>query len=111
LYYRGEPVATGKGMDYDYIYNLDEETALWVVQTGDRLPAESESLFEEYEEVYCLEDYVILKEGRILYEIDSAYLIGQCNNAIFLLKGNYVYAVSYDGEAYIRSLHTFLNND
>lgn len=111
LYYRGEPVATGKGMYYDYIYNLDEETALWVIQTANRLPVESESILEEYEEVYCLNDYVILKEGRILYEIDSAYQIGQCNDAVFFLKGNYVYAVSYDGTEYVKALHTFLNND
>ncbi len=111
LYYRGGSVATGKGMDYDYINDLDEETALWIVQTGERMNAESESLFEDYEEVICLNDYVILKEGRILYEIDSAYLIGRCNDTLFFLKGNYVYAVSYNGEEYIKALHTFLNND
>ena len=111
LYYRGEPVATGKGMDYDYIYNLDEETAIWVVQTGDIWKAESESLYENYEDIYVLADYTVVREGKILYEIDNAYLITQYGGAVLFLKGNYVYAVSYDGEEYIKALHTFLNND
>ena len=111
LYYHGEEVAAGKGMNLDYLYNLNEDTALWVVQNGDTLTAESESLYEDYEDVYVLADYAIVKEGKILYEIDNAYLIVQCNEAVFFLKGNYVYAVGYDGTEYIRALHTFLNND
>ncbi len=111
LYYRGELVAESKGMNLDYISDLNEETALWVIQTGETMVAENENLYEEYESVYSLDDYVIVKEGKILYEIDSAHLIGWGNNAIFFLKGNYVYAVGYDGTEYIRALHTFLNND
>jgi len=111
LYYRGEPVANGKGMEYDYVYSLDDETALWVVQTGDVLTAESESLYEEYENTYILADYTIIKDGKVLYGIDNAYQIAQCNEAVFFLKGNYIYAVGYDGTEYVRARHTFLNND
>ena len=111
LYYRGEPVTTGKGMNLDYLYDLDENTALWVVQTGNKLTSESESLYEDYENTYLLSDYVMVREGEILYEIDNAYLVTCCNDTAVFLKGNYVYAVGYDGTEYIRALHTFLNND
>jgi hypothetical protein len=111
LYYHGELVATGKGMNLDYMYELSDGYALWVVQTGDVLKAESESVFEDYENVYTLADYAIVKEGKIVYEMNNAFLISRCNDTLFFLQGNYVYAVSKDGEVYIRALHTFLNND
>ena len=111
LYYRGELIATGKGMNLDYMYDLSDGYGLWIVQTGDTLRAESESLYEDYENVYTLADYTMVKEGKVLYEIENAYLVSQCNDAVFLLQGNYVYAVGKGGEVYIRALHTFLNND
>ena len=111
LYYRGELLATGKGMNLDYMYDLSDGYALWIVQTGDVWKAESESVYEDYENVYTLADYAIVKDGKVLYEIDNAYLVSWCNDTIFLLKGNYVYAVGTDGTEYVRALHTFLNND
>lgn len=111
LYYRGELVATGKGMSPGHMYELSDSYALWVVQTGDVLKAESESVFEDYENVYTLADYAIVREGKIVYEMNNAFLISRCNDTLFFLQGNYVYAVSKDGEVYIRALHTFLNND
>ena len=93
------------------LYDLDENTALWVVQTGNKLTSESESLYEDYEKTYLLSEYVMVREGEILYEIDNAYLVTCCNDTAVFLKGNYVYAVGYDGTEYIRALHTFLNND
>lgn len=111
LYYHGELVATGKGMNLDYMYELSDGCALWVVQTGDVLRAESESVYEDYENVYTLADYAIVKEGKVLYETDNTYLVSNCNDALFFLRGNYVHAVGIDGTEYIRALHTFLNND
>lgn len=111
LYYRGEPVTTGKGMNLDYIYDLGNDTALWIVQNGEKLIAESESVFEDYENYYLLADYTMVKEGKVLYKIDNAYLVAGDNNAAFFLKGNYIYAVGYDGTEYIRALHTFMSTD
>ena len=111
LYYRGELLATGKGMNLDYMYDLSDGYALWVIQTGDVWKAESESVFEDYENVYTLADYSIVKDGKVLYEIDNAYLVSWCNDTVFLLKGNYVYAVGTDGTEYVRALHTLLTND
>ena len=111
LYYRGEPVATGKGTDLDYINQFSDGCGLWTVQTGEALKAESESVWEDYENVYLLADYAIVKEGKVLYEIDNAYLVSQCNDTVFLLKGNYIYAVGADGSEYVRARHAVLNND
>ena len=111
LYYRGEPVATSKGMNLDYIYEMEGDSSLWIVQTGDILKAESESVYEDYENVYTLADYAIVSNGKILYEIDNAYLVSHYKDTAFFLKGNYIYAVGSDGTEYIRALHTFLNND
>ena len=111
LYYRGKPVSKGKGITYDYLYELNETTALWVVQNGNKMTAESESLYEAYENTYMLADYTIVKEGKELYRIDNAYLVTQCNDTVFFLKGNYIYAVGYDGTEYIRALHTLMSND
>ena len=111
LYYRGKLVATGKGMNLDYLYELSDGYGLWILQTGETLTAESESIFEDYENVYVLADHVIVKDNQVLYENDNSYLVSWCNDTIFLLKGNYVYAVGTDGTEYIRALHTVLNND
>ena len=67
--------------------------------------------YEDYENVYTLADYVIMKDGKKVYEIGNAYLVSNCNDALFFLQGNYMYAVGKDGEVYIKALHTFLNND
>ena len=111
LYYRGELVATGKGMNLDYLYDLSDGYALWILQTGDSLTAESESVFEDYENVYVLANHVIVKDNQVLYENDNSYLVSWRNDTVFLLKGNYVHAVGIDGTEYIWALHTFLNND
>lgn len=111
LYYRGELVATDKGMNMDYMYDLSNGYDLWVVQTGAVLKAESESVFEAYENTYTLADYTIVKEGKILYELKNAYLVSWCNDTLFFLQGNYMYAVGIDGTLYIRALHTVLHND
>lgn len=111
LYYRGELIATSKGMNRDYMYALEDGSSLWVIQTGDSLKAESESVYEEYENIYTLANYAVLLDGKILYEIDNAFLMSLCNDTLFLLKGNYLYGVGTDGTPYIRSLHSLLNND
>lgn len=111
LYYRGELVATGEGMNLDYMYDLSNGYNLWILQTGDVLTAESESVFEDYENIYVLADHVFVKENQVLYENDNSYLVSWCNDTVFLLKGNYVYAVGTNGTEYIRALHTSLNND
>ena len=111
LYYRGEQIATGKGMNLDYMYDLSDGYGLWIVQTGDTLKAESESVYEDYENIYVLADHAIVKENQVLYENENSYLVSWRNNTVFLLKGNYIYAVGTDGTEYIRALHTFLNND
>jgi len=111
LYYHGELVATGKGMNLDYMYDLSEGYNLWILQTGDALTAESESVYEDYENIYVLADHVIVNENQVLYENNNSYLVSWCNGTLFLLKGNYVYAVGTNGTEYIRALHTFLNND
>ena len=111
LYYRGELVAAGKGMNLDYIYDLSDGYGLWIVQTGDTLKAESESVYEDYENIYVLADHAVVKENQVLYKNDNSFLVSWCNDTVFLLKGNYVYAVGSDGTEYIRALHTFLNND
>lgn len=111
LYYRGELVAADKGMDLDYLYYTDGETALWVALTGEVVYAESESVFEDYVDAHTLANYTIVKDGEVLYEIDNAYLLSLRNETAFFLKGSYVYAVGYDGTEYIKALHTFLNND
>ena len=67
--------------------------------------------FEEYENIYTLANYAILRDGKILYEIDNAFLMSRRNDTLFLLKGNYLYGVGTDGTPYIRSLHSLLNND
>ena len=111
LYYRGELIATSKGMNLDYMYELEDGSSLWVIQTGDSLKTESESVYEEYENIYTLANYAILRDGKILYEIDNAFLMSRFNDTLFLLKGNYLYGVGTDGTPYIRSLHSLLNND
>ena len=111
LYYRGELVAADKGMDLDYLYYTDGETALWVALTGEVVYAESESVFEDYVDAHTLANYTIVKDGEVLYEIDNAYLLSLRNETAFFLKGSYVYAVGYDGTEYVKALHTFLNND
>lgn len=111
LYYKGEPVATGKGMNLDYIYDMENGAALWIVQTGEKFTAESESVYEEYENTYTLADYTIVNEGKILYEIENAYLVSHRNDTAFFLKGNYVYAVGSDGTEYIHELHNMMATD
>lgn len=111
LYYRGELVSEKQGMSNDYIYELNENTSLWLAYNGNRLDAENESVFEDYENYYLLCDYVIAKEGEAVYELDNAFLLSQRHNTVFFLSGNYVYAVGYDGTPYIKALHTLLNND
>ena len=69
------------------------------------------SVFEDYENIYVLADHVFVKENQVLYENDNSYLVSWCNDTVFLLKGNYVYAVGTNGTEYIRALHTSLNND
>lgn len=111
LYYRGELIATGKGINSDYLYDLSDGYGLWIMQTGETLTAESESVFEDYENVYVLADHVIVKDNQVLYKNDNSYLVSGCNDTVFLLKGNYVYAVGIDGTEYIRALHTLMSND
>jgi len=111
LYYRGVCIATRHSVIEDYISEMDENTTLWTAQNGNALPSESESLYEDYEDRYVLADYALIKEDKIIYEMENAYLIARHNNANLFLKGNYVYAVGDDGTEYIRALHTFLNND
>jgi len=111
LYYRGELIATGKGMDYDYMYDLSDGYSLWIVHIGDVLKSESESVYEDYQNIYVLADHVMLKENQVLYTNDNSYLVSWCNDTAFLLKGNYMYAIGIDGTEYIRALHTLLNND
>jgi len=111
LFYRGEPVATSKGMNLDYIYDMENGSALWIVQTGEKFIAENESVFEEYENSYLLADYTIVNEGKVLYEIENAYLVSHYNDTAFFLKGNYIYAVGSDGTEYIRALHNMMATD
>ncbi len=111
IYYRGKLVSESKGMNYDYIYDLDENRALWVIQNGNRLISKSESIFEDYVDTYALAEHVIVKKDEVIYKIKNAYLITTCNQAAFFLQGNYVYAVGYDGTEYIRALHNFMATD
>lgn len=111
LFYRGESVATSKGMNLDYIYDMENGSALWIVQTGEKFIAENESVFEEYENSYLLADYTIVNEGKVLYEIENAYLVSHYNDTAFFLKGNYIYAVGSDGTEYIRALHNMMATD
>lgn len=111
LYYQGKQISTGRGVTLDYIYEMEEDCSMWVVQNGNTITSESESVFEEYDNNYILADYSIVKDGKVICKMDNAYLITQCNTTSLFLKGNYIYAVGNDGTEYIKALHNFLNND
>ncbi len=110
LMYQGNSVTTGKGIS-DYLYELSDDTAMWVVQNGETIIFESESVYEDYENTYTLADYYLIQEGKCQYQISDAYLLSTSNNVACFLKGNYIYAVGYDGTEYMKALHNILNND
>jgi hypothetical protein len=110
LMYQGDSVTTGKGIS-DYLYELNDDTAIWVVQNGETITFESESVYEDYENTYTLADYYLIQEEKCQYQINDAYLLSTSNNVACFLKGNYIYAVGYDGTEYMRALHNILNND
>lgn len=111
IYYQGKQVYSVKGMDYDYIIALEKPIAFWSMQTGNKMTMENESLYEEYENTYLLSDFCLFEKDRCLYEAENVYLLSECNGTLFYLKGNYVYAIGYDGTEYIRSLHTLMSTD
>lgn len=111
IYYQGKQVYTGKGMDFDYIAALDDTTALWSSQTGNKMTLDNESLYEDFENTYMLSDFCLFEKDRQLYEAENIYLMVECNETLFFIKGNYVYAVGYDGTEYIRALHMMMGND
>lgn len=111
IYYQGKQVYTGKGMDFDYIVALDETAALWSSQTGNKMILENESVYDEYENSYMLSDFCLFEKDRTLYEAENIYLLVECNETLFFIKGNYVYAVGYDGTEYIRALHSMMSTD
>ena len=111
LYYRGELVCSDKGMNIAYTYELSDEYDLWIVYNGDALRTENESVFEDLEYVYTLANHVFVKKSNVLYENNNSFMLSRCNNTVFLLQGNYMYAFGIDGTPYIRALHSLLNND
>ncbi len=111
IYYQGKQVYDGKGMDFDYIVTLDEAAVLWSSQTGNKMILENESVYDEYENSYMLSDFCLFEKERTLYEVENIYLLVECNETLFFIKGNYVYAVGYDGTEYIRALHSMMSTD
>ena len=111
LLYQGNRIGIEHGMGGGGLYALDEEFLIWNVQNGKRLTVPTESIFEGFLYSYPLSHYTIFEGTQAVYELEDAYLISQGNGAVFLLSGNYIYAVGYDGEVYIRALHTFMSTD
>ena len=111
LYYQGSCIAMEYGLNGGSAYALDSENYIWAVWNGNRLTTPSESIFEDFEYNYPLGNYTMASGQNIRYELEDAYLMFRGNNAAFFIKGNYIYAVGYDGTEYIRALHTFMSTD
>ncbi len=111
LYYQGSCIAMEYGLSGGTAYALDSDNYIWAVWNGKRFITPSESIFEDFEYNYPLGNYTMASGQNIRYELEDACLMFQGNNAVFFIKGNYIYAVGYDGTEYIRALHTFMSTD
>ena len=114
LYYRGNLLAKEYGMTSAEFYEIDEERLMWAVRTGERFTVPSEIIWEEMYDLYdtySFGNYTVLSGDQVIHTEDNACLIFQCNDALFFMKGNYIYAVGNDGTEYIKVLHNFMSTD
>ena len=110
LYYKGVRMDVKNGV-HGYTLSLENGYEIWYVFRGEYRRMDSESLFEETETMLSCGDYILMKDGRELYEVTDAYLTVYGNDAMLFLCGNYVYAVGFDGTEYIRALHNMMATD
>ncbi len=111
LYYQGSLMEVKFGLEGADFYALDDTHFLWTVRNGGIMQTPSESLLEGYMYNYALGNYALVEEQRVVYEIDDAYLIFRGNGVAFFVKGNYIYAVGFDGTEHIKALRTFMSTD
>ncbi len=110
LYYQGKEIGQSKGY-YDRSVSFQQEAyAVWGVQIPETLPYDKELVYDEYYAVQCA-DYYFMKDGELVNKLESAYLFRQYNGVYFLLKGNYMYAIGYDGTEYVKELRSFMALD
>ena len=110
FYYKDSLVAKHYGL-YEYMTQLQDGYNLWVITTGDIITHESDSLYEEMENVFAYNDYLLMKEDNVLYEVNDAYMLMYGIDTIQFVSGNYIYSVGKDGTPYIRALHTVMVQD
>ncbi len=110
LYYQGQEIGQSKGRAGDYITLLEDGYACWSVLQEETLPSDKESVFEE-ESSQPVYDIYFLKDGELLDTMEDAYRFYSHNGVYFLLKGNYLYAIGYDGTEYVKALRSFMALD
>lgn len=110
FYYKDILVDRRYGL-YEYMTQLEDGYRLWVITTGDTITHESDSLYEEMDNVFTYSDYLLIKEDELLYEVEDAYMLMHGIDTIQFIKGNYIYSVGWDGTPYIRALHTLMMQD
>ncbi len=114
LYHNGKELARTKGFSGSYITALEDGYSYWRVSVPEELAFDQEALYyEEYGQeqiIYC-SDYFFLKDGELVSKIENAHMFSYGNGVCFLLKGNYMYAVGYDGTVYLKALRSFMGLD
>ncbi len=110
FYHKDILVARRYGL-YEYMTQLEDGHRLWVITTGDTITHESDSLYEEMDNVFTYNDYLLIKEDELLYEVEDAYMLMQGIHTIQFINGNYIYSVGWDGTPYVRALHTLMMQD
>jgi len=110
LYYRGVPVCEDL-VAHEYTYEILDGVKIWALGTGEMEEVESESIFEEMEERYSYYNYAFIKGDRLLKKIDRARSLYYGTDALILVQGNYVYAVSSEGEILVRALQNVMGTD
>ena len=110
FYYKDTLVTKQYGL-YEYMTQLEDGYRLWTVTTGDKVTYESESLYEESVSEFSYNNYSLMKEDKLLYETEDAYMLFYGQEAIQFVKGSYIYSVGWDGTPYMRALHTVMVQD
>ena len=112
LYYDGALVCEDLAAN-EYVYEMNNDTIVWVIGTGEAEEVESESIFEEMQESYSYAyyNYAFVQADVLKAKIDRARSLYFGTDTMILAQGNYVYAVSPEGEILIRELQNVMGTD
>lgn len=112
LYFDGERICEELAI-FVNSQDLGDGRILWHVNTGEMERVESESIFEENGDYdsYTMFHLVFTDGGTLTGKFDRARVLFYGTDAIILSQGNYVYAVSADGEVLVRELQNLLGTD